>query len=70
MLKPHLERDVNENQERSKFYHDRKSAKRTRQFIISEKVKTQDYCGGDPRKKKVINGVTDNRENRTSEISN
>ena len=57
MLKPHLERDVNENQERSKLYHDRKSAKRTRKFVVGEKVKTRDYRGGDLRKKKVINGV-------------
>ena len=52
-----LERDVNENQERSKLYHDRKSAKHTRKFVVGEKVKTRDYRGGDLRKKKVINGV-------------
>ena len=37
--------------------HDRKSARKTRQFNIGEKVKIRDYRGGDPRKKKMINGI-------------
>ena len=40
-----------------KHYHDRKSAKKLRNFHTGEKVKTRDYRGGDHRKKKMINGV-------------
>ena len=57
MLKPHLEKDIEKSQDTMKVYHDRKSAKKTREFMIGEKVKTRDYRGGDPRKKKLIDGI-------------
>ena len=57
MLKPHLEKDVEDSQATMKAYHDKKSAKKTREFVIGEKVKTRDYRGGDPRKKKMIDGI-------------
>ena len=57
MLKPHLERDIVNSQATMKIYHDKKSAKKVREFVIGEKVKTRDYRGGDPRKKKLIDGI-------------
>ena len=57
MLKPHLEKDLEDSQATMKVYHDRRSGKKTREFVAGEKVKTRDYRGGDPRKKKMIDGI-------------
>ena len=57
MLKPHLEKDIEKSQATMKVYHDKKSAKKTREFTIGEKVKTRDYRGGNPRKKKMLDGI-------------
>ena len=57
MLKPHLEKDIENSQVTMKAYHDKKSAKKTREFTIGEKVKTRDYRGGNPRKKKMLDGI-------------